>query len=170
MHAQTPLASLPIPHLDVVLDEMFYVPRPGFFSDAPAPPRTIGALAERTKLPLPGVITYLETIMRLSDGIEISAAELAALLPQKPVLLDVREPWEFDICHLSGSILLDPATFPALLERLKGQDKVVTICHHGVRSFSAAMYLREHGVTSARSLVGGVDLWAQQIDPVMPRY
>ncbi len=170
LHAETPLASLALPHLDVVLDEMFYVPRPGLFPEGPEPPRTIGALAVRTRLPLSGVLSYLETIARMSQDIEITAAALAALLPQAPVLLDVREPWEFEICHLAGAILLEPETFPALLERLKGVENVITICHHGVRSYSAAMYLRGQGVPSARSLAGGVDLWARTIDLAMARY
>jgi rhodanese-related sulfurtransferase len=170
--AETALASLGLPHLAVVLDEMFYVPPPGLVPAAPPPPTTVGELAARTKLPVEGVIRYLEAIVRMSQDptpLEISPAALAALLPEKPVLLDVREPWEFAICHLEGSILLDPETFPALLARLQGQPNVITICHHGVRSYSAALYLRERGVP-ARSLAGGVDLWAQAVDPQMARY
>lgn len=169
---ETPLASLGLHHLDMVLDEMFYVPPASLFPEL-LRPTTVGELAARTKLPVDGVIRYLRTIMTTSVGIEISAQELQtmqALRPGDAILLDVRERWEFDICHLPGSILLEPETFPVLLARLQGAANVVVICHHGVRSYSAAMYLREKGVASARSLAGGLDLWARTIDAGMARY
>lgn len=85
-------------------------------------------------------------------------------------LLDVREPWEFEICHLAGSVNVplgtltgfDPAVVPS------GQDLIV-ICHHGMRSLRATMWLRGQGV-EATNLDGGVDQWAAIVQPDMARY
>lgn len=108
----------------------------------------------------------------MSQSIEIEPEDLAARLAagESLILLDVREPWEFEIARLSGSILLATSDFAALLPRLFEARAVVAVCHHGVRSYSAALWLRERGVRGAVSLAGGVEAWATRIDRQMPRY
>ena len=85
-------------------------------------------------------------------------------------LLDVREPWEFEICHLPGAVNVPLGTLagfdPAIVQ--PGQDLIV-ICHHGMRSLRATMWLRGQGV-EATNLDGGVDQWAAIVQPDMARY
>jgi len=99
-------------------------------------------------------------------------AELAAHLQagHTPVLLDVREPWEWDLCHLPGAILIPMGELPAQLAKLDKQAETVVICHHGVRSFHAARYLETTGFNDVVNLSGGVAAWADEVDPAMPRY
>lgn len=87
-----------------------------------------------------------------------------------PVLLDVREPWEWNLCRLPGAILIPMHELPARLEELNKEAETVIICHHGVRSFHAARYLETVGFDDVINLSGGVAAWADEVDPAMPRY
>ncbi|HXF45245.1 MAG TPA: rhodanese-like domain-containing protein [Burkholderiaceae bacterium] len=104
----------------------------------------------------------------------ISAAELADWLAderrQRPLLLDVREPWETQICAIPGSEQVPMREVPAALERLDRERPVVCICHHGGRSAHVAMFLLRQGFADVYNLSGGVDAWARQVDPAMPVY
>jgi rhodanese-related sulfurtransferase len=99
-------------------------------------------------------------------------AELATYVQagHAPVLLDVREPWEWDLCHLPGSILIPMHELPARVEELNKDAETVVICHHGIRSFHAARYLETVGFGDVINLSGGVAAWADEVDPAMPRY
>ncbi len=88
----------------------------------------------------------------------------------QPLLLDVREPWEFEICHLPGSQLMPMRDIPQAISQLDPQQEVVLICHHGVRSLQVAHFLQQAGFTQVINLYGGVDLWAQDVDRTMPTY
>jgi rhodanese-related sulfurtransferase len=87
-----------------------------------------------------------------------------------PYLLDVREPWEFERCHLSLSQLLPLQDIPQRWSELPQDRDIVVICHHGMRSLQAAQFLQSAGLTRLFNLSGGVDAWAAQVDPAMPRY
>lgn len=104
----------------------------------------------------------------------IRPAELKAWLedPQreKPLLLDVREPWEFERCHIEGAIPMPMNGIPARLQELPQDKDIVVICHHGVRSFHVARFLDHSGFTRIINLTGGVDAWAKEADPSMPTY
>ena len=89
---------------------------------------------------------------------------------RKPVLLDVRETWEFQICHLPGSVLMPMRTVPARLAELDAQADTVVICHHGARSFQAAIFLERAGFPCLYNLTGGVDAWARTVETSMPVY
>jgi rhodanese-related sulfurtransferase len=89
---------------------------------------------------------------------------------EAPVLLDVREPWEFGVCRIAGSVHIPMQTVPARLHELDPERDVVVICHHGHRSFQVAMFLERNGFNSVHNLFGGVDGWAKQIDPAMALY
>jgi rhodanese-related sulfurtransferase len=133
---------------------------------------TIADLAERAHMPVEGVVKRLEQIETMAKDIEISAATLREHLqknPERYFLLDVREPWEFDICQVPGSHLMARTDLARIFEGLK-ELTVVTICHHGVRSLSAAFYLQEAGLKQVKSLRGGVESWAIQVEPGMARY
>ena len=103
---------------------------------------------------------------------ELTAAELhAELAAGAPlVLVDVREPWEYAICHIEGSRHIPLGSLPKRLAELDPASAVVTICHSGARSRQAAMHLRGNGIANARSLRGGVEAWALEIDRTMARY
>ncbi len=172
----TVIAEFGIPHLEMVLDEIFNLP-PIWVAMTQDRPVTVGQLARQVGLDPGYVFRRLEGIVAMMKDIEWTAEKLKSALEstkdqssERPILLDVRQRWEYDVCHIPGSILLAECNFAELLPKLKAAATVVTICHHGVRSFSAAMYLRENGVTSAVSLAGGVEQWAISIDPAMARY
>lgn len=171
MKNQELLSDLGIPHLDVILVEIFQLPPPNIFPECPLPV-TLQDLADTLNQPIASVREVLCMLRDKAMDMEIDVETLKNMLAgdKPPLLLDVREPWEYDIAHLPGSLLLAELSFPDLLPRLKAAPCVVTICHHGIRSFSAAMYLKDQGVTGVCSLAGGVDAWAQRIDATMTRY
>jgi adenylyltransferase/sulfurtransferase len=103
---------------------------------------------------------------------EVRPAVLKAMLaaPTPPVLLDVREPWEFELAHLPGAQLIPLGELGARLAEVPRHAALVTICHHGVRSLTAAALLARAGFADVASLAGGVDAWATDVDPAMRRY
>ena len=104
-------------------------------------------------------------------GVEISAEELGHRLgdASKIIVVDVREPWEWEIAHLPGSRHLPLGQLAARLAELDGRAEIVTVCHRGQRSLTAQRLLQGAGFR-ARSLAGGIDAWAEQVDPGMARY
>ncbi len=106
-------------------------------------------------------------------GPEISAEELRREMDQKGpdlVLIDVREPHEWDIAHIEGARLIPLGQLPERLGELDGHAEIVTHCHHGVRSMKALALLKGAGFGRVRSLAGGIDAWADRIEVGMPRY
>lgn len=87
-----------------------------------------------------------------------------------PILLDVREPWEFHTCRIEGSLLAPMNTIPARAQELDPRTDTVVICHHGVRSFQVGLFLERKGFSNLYNLQGGVSAWADQVEPSMPRY
>lgn len=104
----------------------------------------------------------------------LTAPELAAWLADdtraKPVLLDVREPWEFQTCHIGDSVLMPMNSVPTRMIDLEEDASIVCICHHGTRSMQVAAYLERNGFADVTNLTGGVHAWALQVDPDMPTY
>lgn len=86
------------------------------------------------------------------------------------LLVDVREPWEYELCRIPGAKLIPMGALPANLTAMLDADEVVCYCHHGMRSLDAAAWLRQQGVESARSMAGGIERWSVEIDPQVPRY
>jgi len=106
------------------------------------------------------------------DEVEITALELRRERDRKPdlVLLDVREPREADIAHIDGARNIPLRELPGRLAELSGHGEIVTLCHHGPRSLKAREILRGAGFANVRSLAGGIDAWAREVDPEVPRY
>jgi len=88
----------------------------------------------------------------------------------KPQLIDVREPWEFEICHLNNSVNIPMAKIPQHLSTFATAAESVVICHHGVRSMHVIQYLHQQGINNLINLDGGVNAWAHQVDKDMPLY
>ena len=169
LNKDSELSSLRIPHLPMVIREAFAV-----YNDhhSDIDHMTVGTLADRARLPVEGVVRRLRAIESMAEASEITPEDLKSLLDKgrkNIFLLDVREPWEFELCHIEGSVLMAKTDLARIFPGLKEID-VVTICHHGVRSLSAAFYLREAGLPRVRSLTGGVDAWSLIVDKAMPRY
>jgi rhodanese-related sulfurtransferase len=105
---------------------------------------------------------------------EIAPVELRALLEAKSdiVVLDVREPWEFETARIENSKHIPMGDIPARFKQeLDPEKHIVVICHHGVRSMNATVWLRrQQGFEKVQSLRGGIDRWARQIDPKVPLY
>lgn len=104
--------------------------------------------------------------------IEIDPSEVHQMLARGDqfFLVDVREPWEHESARIEGSVLIPMREIPGNLTRLAGAEPLVLYCHHGIRSLDAAAWLRSQGVTSARSMTGGIDRWSIEVDPKVPRY
>jgi rhodanese-related sulfurtransferase len=89
---------------------------------------------------------------------------------EKPVLLDVREPWEFDKARIAGAMLIPMREVPARLAEIDEEQEVVAFCHHGGRSLQVAMFLEKQGFKRVHNLVGGIDAWSRTVDPAVPLY
>jgi len=104
----------------------------------------------------------------------ITAGELAAWLAdarrEKPVLLDVREPWEFEKARIEGATLMPMRELPSRVGQIDEDKEVVAICHHGGRSMQVAMFLEKQGFKRVHNLVGGIDAWSRTVDPAVPLY
>ncbi|WP_341677570.1 rhodanese-like domain-containing protein [Niveibacterium sp. SC-1] len=105
---------------------------------------------------------------------QISAGDLAVWLADanrdKPELLDVREPWETEICKITDSRLIPMSTVPMRVGELDPDKPLVVICHHGARSAQVGYFLERNGFAEVINLAGGVAAWAEQVDPAMARY
>lgn len=85
-------------------------------------------------------------------------------------VLDVREPWETDICRIADSLVLPLGTLSQGIDQLPQDKPLVVVCHHGMRSLQAVMWLRSQGFENAVNLRGGIDAWARQVEPQMTTY
>lgn len=105
---------------------------------------------------------------------QISATQLKEWLDDtarpQPVLLDVREPWEFDVCRLPGAKLVPMRAIPARFPELQRNAETVVICHHGARSYQVAMFLEQQGFGNVINLHGGMAAWSRDVDPSTPTY
>jgi len=104
----------------------------------------------------------------------ITAPELAAWLAdaarERPLLLDVREPWEFEKARIGGARLVPMREIPGRLGEIDPDKEVVAICHHGGRSQQVAIFLEKAGFKRIHNLVGGVDAWSRTVAPTVPVY
>jgi len=114
----------------------------------------------------------------------IGAREFAALLAsaeaprqtaELPLLLDVREPWEFELASLRAdglvTVNLPMSEIVQRIGELDPAQPTVCLCHHGVRSAQVAAFLEQRqGFTSVTNFTGGIDAWSVEVDPGVPRY
>ncbi len=102
----------------------------------------------------------------------IEPRELARLLEagEDLQLVDVREPAEWAIGHIAGSVLVPRGEIPSRIEELDPERTVVCICHHGIRSAQVAGFLASRGFGRVLDLAGGLERWSLEVDPRLPRY
>lgn len=103
---------------------------------------------------------------------EISPTEASALRSEnKARFIDVREPWEFETARIDGAVLMPMGDVPARAhQELDPDERLVILCHHGMRSMNVAVWLRNQGFEHAQSLRGGIDAWSAEVDPSVGRY
>lgn len=102
---------------------------------------------------------------------EIPPQTLQQLLHDTPpLLLDVREEWELEQARLAGTLHIPMAQIPSRFRELDATAHIVVVCHHGMRSQQVAQFLKSKGFARVDNLAGGLDAWADQVDPSMPRY
>ena len=111
--------------------------------------------------------------MKSLSGRDLIVMSGAAGVP-RPLLLDVREAWEFALAaiRIEGlqTLPMPMNTVPERLAELDRAQPVVCICHHGARSAQVVAFLERQGFDAVYNLAGGVDAWSQQVDPAVPRY
>jgi rhodanese-related sulfurtransferase len=107
----------------------------------------------------------------LEPEISVQAFSQQRQLPNAPLLLDVREPWEYQTASLPDSLLMPMGEVASRAHtELDPDAPIVVLCHHGARSLSVTMWLRNQGFEQVQSLSGGIDAWSRTIDPTIPRY
>ncbi len=105
--------------------------------------------------------------------LEITVAEAKQLMDNssaKAQLVDVREPWEYATAKIDGSLFIPMGDIPARVQELDPDDRVIVVCHHGVRSLNVAAWLRQQGYEKAQSMAGGIDRWSRYVDSKVPLY
>ena len=104
---------------------------------------------------------------------EITAEEVRTKLDagEKFLLLDVREPWEFEAARIEGAKLMPMGDVPSRAhQELDPDENIVVMCHHGVRSMNVTAWLRQQGFENVQSMRGGIDAWSRQVDEKVPVY
>ena len=102
---------------------------------------------------------------------EIRPSELKQRLDagEPAAILDVREPWEHELCAIPGARLIPMDQLTARVGELDPEREVVVYCHHGQRSAAVVQWLRRQGIPAV-NLRGGIDGWAVEVDPALSRY
>jgi rhodanese-related sulfurtransferase len=150
------------------------------------PQETIAEVAVKHSKDADAMLSVLNAGLESLAHTEITGAELKSLFAQSsqtcagsadfhsasPVLLiDVREKWEHELVTFGqGEILLTEANMEKTFADARQTPHVIVYCHHGLRSLNAALYMREHGIEHARSLRGGIDLYAKEHNANLSRY
>jgi rhodanese-related sulfurtransferase len=103
---------------------------------------------------------------------ELTVHELAEKLksPNPPLLIDVREPYEYEYARIAGAQLKPLGQIAAWASELDKDAEIVLQCHSGNRSLYAAQFLQRLGFKRVHNLKGGIDAWSVQVDPSVPRY
>jgi adenylyltransferase/sulfurtransferase len=105
--------------------------------------------------------------------LEISVTETKRLLDEEActaLLIDVREPYETEICHVKGAELIPMRQIPEKMHDLPKDEHLLIMCHTGVRSMRVTEFLRAQGFSSVSNVGGGIAAWTDQIDPTLQRY
>lgn len=105
---------------------------------------------------------------------QLSVTNLHAMLQsdpdQWPILIDVREPWEFQLACIEGSTHLPMGEIASRIQEIDPTHPTVVICHHGVRSLQVVAFLQQQGFENLHNLQGGIAAWSKEVDPTVPHY
>ncbi len=135
------------------------------------PDEILGEVVARHNVDVLEALAFIEEAEQIDQKIKISPKEVAEALKNghKPRLIDVRAPEEYELAHIEGSQLITEGLAQEIYTWPK-DTSIVFFCHHGNRSMDAAAYFAGHGFTHAKSMVGGIDAWSQDVDSKVPRY
>jgi rhodanese-related sulfurtransferase len=135
------------------------------------PADSLAAVAANHGLDVNEVIEHIHRSQEMEAALEVTPRKTADLFKQGKIkLLDVRTPEEFAIARVEGSVLVDQDLAQEIMQNWPKDTAIVTMCHHGIRSLDAAAFLRGHGFANTKSMTGGIDAWALEIDDSIPRY
>ena len=112
-------------------------------------------------------------VMADTYPLELSVEETKRLLDEKPgevMLIDVREPFEVELCRIAGAEPIPMRQIPEHVGTLPKDKHLLIHCHHGGRSLRVTQYLRANGYDAVSNVAGGIDAWSLVIDPTVPRY
>ncbi len=98
------------------------------------------------------------------------ASQRVSADPSKVRIIDVREPDELEICHIAGAETIPMRQIPEHVATLPRDQHLLILCHRGNRSLRVTQFLRAQGFTAVSNIEGGIDAWAEQLDPTMARY
>jgi len=117
-------------------------------------------------------IQFIYESARLDDEMQIDPAQLKSEMESGTdwKIVDVREDYEAEIASIPGSQMITRELAYEILEKWPKDARIAFYCHTGVRSLEAAVYFKGHGLPNVKSLKGGIDLWAREIEPSMARY
>lgn len=119
-----------------------------------------------------GVSRQPEPIMQNADGLEITVTELKARFDrgERPLVIDVREPYEREIASIPYTVLIPMNEVPNRLSEIPRDREVILHCRSGKRSMTVLEYLQSQGYTQVKNLAGGVLAWSEEVDPSVPQY
>jgi rhodanese-related sulfurtransferase len=106
----------------------------------------------------------------METPLEVDVVTAAALHREGAMLLDVREPFEVEQVCVARSERIPMRQIPERVAELPRDRDILVLCHHGGRSMRVAMFLRAQGFSRATNVAGGIDAWAVDVDPSLPRY
>jgi rhodanese-related sulfurtransferase len=138
-----------------------------------SPDETLAQVCARNGgLDVAAVLAHIHSSHELDAKILITPAELAALLQKDPSvqLVDVRSREAFEAVHTPGSVLLSQEVMRQIMASGSNKCSIVIIDHQGKNALDASAYFIGHGLESVRCLQGGIDAWAQTVDPSLRRY
>jgi rhodanese-related sulfurtransferase len=138
-----------------------------------SPDETLAQVCARNgNLDTAEVLAHIQSSHEQDTKILVSPKDLADLLKkdQSVKLVDVRSREEFEAVHIDGSILLSQPVMQQLMASGSNAEPIVVIDHAGKNGLDAAAYFTGHGLQNVRCLRGGIDAWAQEVDPKMRRY
>ena len=105
---------------------------------------------------------------------QLTVQQLHSMMEENPLarprLLDVREPWEFQLARIDGSELMPMRDIPNEVDALDRSHPTVVICHHGTRSLQVVAFLERMGFQNLHNLQGGIDAWSREVDTRVPVY
>jgi rhodanese-related sulfurtransferase len=136
------------------------------------PDETLGSVCDRNGLPVANVLAQIEASHKEDLKLLVEPQDLSAQLKSEnpPQLLDIRPREEWDAARIEGSELLTRERAQELLSSSDRERRIVIVDHTGKEALDAAAYFAGHGFQQVQALRGGVDAWAQEVDPEMPRY
>jgi adenylyltransferase/sulfurtransferase len=100
----------------------------------------------------------------------IEAKQRRDAAPDRTLIIDVREPYELEICHVAGAEHIPMRQIPAHVDTLARDKHLMILCHSGARSRRVTEFLRAQGLNAVSNITGGIDAWAEAIEPGMRRY